>query len=562
MKLINRHALFLAVLALPASVSLAQYRIDNGFARDANNRVGSGGFNTDRSQQFNGRINGLAGNYIVTGNVTQGKSFRGSIGYTDPSAFRGSLGSASFDNFMRDSVGVAQMRGTANPSGNYATLQPYFGAGATVKAPDGMARDPSTGAFYLQPARVTTTAGDGRIDFGGASRPELAQGAISAQRVTGGAGLTTSPFASLSQREQLSNLTQVSDFTQLARPTRTNIQRVGEANDELKSGPRVPELELPGESGSIGLEKPDQTKQSLPESIGATGQGSVYRNLRAMDNNTQYAELRKRLEIQKSLPKLPGSEAVESLNQMNADILEARAKAKEEQGGAAPGDAAPRVIPDRGEKQEARPESISPTLPGPTPNLVDDNLNLPRPTETEAKTLPGLSLEITSLASGVKDKDLGKVLAEAEAAMKAGKFSTAIEAYDRAEELASDDPLVFMGRSIAELGGGYYRSAEIHLRQAYQADRALLLAKFDLRSMLTDERLNSLQNDLAQIARKNDKDSGPLLLLAFIYYNSGFPERSERALEMVQERAGGNDPSAKILKDSWFPAAEAPAQSK
>jgi tetratricopeptide (TPR) repeat protein len=562
MKKTTRYALLLASTLVPAMASLAhaQYRIDNGTARDANNRVGSGGFNS--GTQLNGRINGLAGNYIVTGNVTGGRAFRGSLGYTDPTSFRGSLGSASFDSYVRDSIGASQMRGTSGAGPNFATIQPqpFFGQ-SSVAPPTGFARDPDTGTYYLPRAAPGVTAGDGRIDYGGATRSDVQQGLLSSQRIMGGPGLSSTPVGELDQRSELSNLTRMSDFTAIARPfdkdlniTNSTSSTASDTND-VAGSPTAPINERIGPA----TDEPATATEGSPS---LTGQGTVFKNLRALDNNSQYAELRKRLDDQASRPKLPGAAGTESINQVNADILAAREKEKEQatEDKKANETKLPAETQDREGGLPVPKEE--PEAPGKLPPAPVDNLNLPRPAAGPTVVPPSAPLEISSLATGVKDKDLSKVLGDAEAAMKQGKFSTAIDAYERAEEMASDDPLVFMGRSIAELGGGYYRSAEVHFRQAFAADRALLLAKFDLRSMLTDERLNTLQSDLAQIAKKNDKDAGPLLLLAFIYYNTGFPERSERALEMVQERAGGNDADAKLLKEAWFPAAAPVEQNK
>lgn len=548
MKKTTRHALLLAALLVPASFALGQYRIDNGQARDANNRIGSGGFNA--ATQLNGRINGLAGNYIVTGNVTGGRAFRGSLGYTDSTSFRGSLGSAQFDSFVRDSIGVSQMRGFSGAGPNVATLgsQPFFGQ-SSVAPPSGFARDPNTGAFYLQPNRPGVINGDGRLDYGGATRSDIQQGVLSSQRVIGGPGLTQTPFASLNQREQL---TRMSDFTAIARPPIDDVNlTTGSTETEGLRGSGLPQTDpqQQGQPAQTGVDQQGDTEASPS----LTGQGTVYRNLRALDNNSQYAELRKRFD-EKQQPRLPGSEAVDSLNKVNADLLAQRRKAEE----AAKAGKADDTSRDRRDATQADGTGTGGAATVDEQNKIppppEDRLNLPRPANEPAVAPPSAPLEISSLAAGVKDAQLSKVLGEAEAAMKQGKFSTAIDAFDRAEEMAADDPLVFMGRSIAELGGGYYRAAEVHFRQAFEADPALLLAKFDLRGMLTDQRLEALQSDLAQIARKNTKDPGSLLLLAFIYYNTGFPERSERALEMVQERAGGKDTSAQMLKDAWFPA--------
>ena len=56
----------------------------DGHANDANNRVGSNGYNSGSGQHVT-----VTGNQIVTGNVTGGRAFRGPVPYTDPSGFMG-----------------------------------------------------------------------------------------------------------------------------------------------------------------------------------------------------------------------------------------------------------------------------------------------------------------------------------------------------------------------------------------------------------------------------------------------------------------------------------------
>src|SRR6266478_4765403 len=81
-------AVMLAVAAW-THPALAQFPVQgqDGHANDANNRVGSGGYN-------NGVPRGPAvtGNQIVTRNVTAGREFRDRVGYTDPYSFTGPIG--------------------------------------------------------------------------------------------------------------------------------------------------------------------------------------------------------------------------------------------------------------------------------------------------------------------------------------------------------------------------------------------------------------------------------------------------------------------------------------
>ena len=83
----------------------AQQRVENGRANDANNRIGSGGYNDPRPNMRRT----VTGNQIVTGNVTGGKEFRGPVGYVDEHEFRGPTASGDVsDPFIRGSAGVPE----------------------------------------------------------------------------------------------------------------------------------------------------------------------------------------------------------------------------------------------------------------------------------------------------------------------------------------------------------------------------------------------------------------------------------------------------------------------
>lgn len=86
--------------------------LGGGNALDANPQVGSGGVNT-LSRDWQAEI--AFRNAIVTGNVGGGREFRGSVGYTGASDFRGSLGSDLIYNFQRETfysgLATRQIRG-------------------------------------------------------------------------------------------------------------------------------------------------------------------------------------------------------------------------------------------------------------------------------------------------------------------------------------------------------------------------------------------------------------------------------------------------------------------
>jgi tetratricopeptide (TPR) repeat protein len=266
-------------------------------------------------------------------------------------------------------------------------------------------------------------------------------------------------------------------------------------------------------------------------------------------SGSQYGQLRERYaEQQRS--RLPNADAIEQSRRYNEQILKTRAAAA----GAKAADENKTGDTKTGETKPgaAKPDGTAPTGVRP---VDDDGLKMPRPTgapQPAAKpAAPQVPLEIKSLTTGVQDANLKKTLGEAEQFMKAGKFTSAIDAFDRAEAMATADPLVFVGRGVAELGGGYYRNAERHFRQAFASDKSLLLARFDLNEMLSKDRLNYLLDDLGRVANANKNDPGPLVLLAFVYYNVNLPDRASRALDLADQRAGGKDGLAQLFRENW-----------
>jgi tetratricopeptide (TPR) repeat protein len=173
--------------------------------------------------------------------------------------------------------------------------------------------------------------------------------------------------------------------------------------------------------------------------------------------------------------------------------------------------------------------------------------------------LPGREppMQVTSFAAGVQARGLADVLAEAEDLMRQGKFYTALDQYDLAEQVAPNNPLVNLGRAVAELGASYYARADQHLRDAFTRDPALLMAQYDIRGFLGEERLEYLIKDLRAISNAEPREPRSVFLLAFIDYNTGNPRRAAAYLDMAERRAGGSDAFFSMLRKHWdLPAGE------
>ncbi|HLL90979.1 MAG TPA: hypothetical protein VK324_16885, partial [Tepidisphaeraceae bacterium] len=134
--------LIAATVAVAPAVAAAQYRVGNdGRALDANNRVGSGGYNTG------GRTGpAVTPNDIVYGNVTAGKEFRGPVGSTDAGAFRGSTAGRVSDDFIRESAGVP-LPGQPNANTNAQVARPFYGQGRAAPPPAGTVQQGFSGAY-------------------------------------------------------------------------------------------------------------------------------------------------------------------------------------------------------------------------------------------------------------------------------------------------------------------------------------------------------------------------------------------------------------------------------
>ena len=144
--------------------------------------------------------------------------------------------------------------------------------------------------------------------------------------------------------------------------------------------------------------------------------------------------------------------------------------------------------------------------------------------------------------------------------MKEGKFASAIEKIDEARQMAPEDPLTLIGRANAELGASLYRRCDADLHQAFGANPALLMAQYDLKGTIGEDRLQYVVTELKQTASDDPSNPTPLLLLAYVSYNTGNESKAARYLDGAAQRAGGRDELIDALRSHWsFPASDNPA---
>ena len=118
------------VVLLAAATAWGQYATGgNGRLLDANRRIGSGGVN-ERVSPVDTRLN--TGNLMMTGNVTGGRSFKGTVGYSSPYEIQVATGTGTLDTFRRDSVGSRHLgTGIVQPGffvGGAASVERSYGS--------------------------------------------------------------------------------------------------------------------------------------------------------------------------------------------------------------------------------------------------------------------------------------------------------------------------------------------------------------------------------------------------------------------------------------------------
>ncbi len=544
-----------AAMALP-TVVLAQGQIDTSRGNEANNRIGSGGRNSGPGGVAQTPILSN-GNRVVTGNVSLGREFHGTVGYTDPFAFRGPTAGSGMDNFSKNSNGVP-MAHAPEPVPNRATS--YYGASQTVQAPPGtfLAQDrnagfvaPPAGAFRApQDVRVgellnrpfNAVPMPGELNMVGSLNPQAAAtqqrpGILSASPLYAVRELNPSDPAdrvfldNIMSRQNAANTgnadprevrrmqeelnkalgEEVPGATDVTRTQGSLMQKpLGAGTLETPASPAVNNAALTGDVKNPALNAADMS----------TGGGIRFGTVgAARKTSTQYTELSKRLEqFYADRPKTDADYARE----FNAE--QQRLK-----------DAAKTAKPKNPAVADVNPTPVAPPA---TPDLTKPKVKKPAP------------MKVSSLAQGVAGEGLGNVLKKAETLMKEGKYSSALEQYDQAEAVTPNNPMVWLGRANAELGAGFFARAEEHLRQALSTDKALLMGQYDLTGMLGEERLTKVVAELKDIANKENKP-GPLFMLAYVAYNTGHERQALGYLDLAEKRGGDQAGFYKMLRDHW-----------
>jgi tetratricopeptide (TPR) repeat protein len=540
--------------------AVAQYRVGNdGHALDANNRIGSNGYNS--SSGADARINET--NDIVLGNVTGLAGFKGSTPDANFFGFNGLLSAQPSWTLQQESGNMPPYAApTYNQSVPFYTYQtaafqpPGFQQEGSVyqpaPPPQHVANDYRLGNTLDQPVTTLPKIGDttepGPVDPTASLTPTY----LNASPIYGVRQLAVGPDGNISSYYYGDNLNKsVITDTLSSGLTAADVARMRDQLLQNKAAwqtPNQPPLKTsplgnpnpaaPGNTQAINPVNVAQAAQVQPgvmtPSVGSdlTGQGQqdyLTPLPTPAQQSPQYAKLQALLAQYQAIHPQTAEQANDIFY---AELRAQRAYEESLNGGSSSGG-----LP-------AQSSGASPVNPNPTPTA--------NPTASgPAAHGPALApVQINSIGKSIQAEGLSQLLQQGEALARKQQFKDAIARFLEARQVAPNNQLILIDLANADLGAGFYEDANNLLREAFTDDPALLMGRYDLKSTLSDQRMQEVISDLKRIASAGNSPL-PVVLLAYVSYNSGDTAKALQYLDLAQTRAGGNDAVIRSLHQHW-----------
>jgi hypothetical protein len=495
--------------AVDRSVNLGVQQ--TGRLLDVNPQVGGSGQNYYRPMSPL-----MVGNLSAAGLAGRGQSLRSYSPILDPTAFRGSLGSASLYGFRRDSVGVL-----SSSLGTGSLAQPYFDPSTTVPTAgllqglSGFA--PGRGGAGAKPLDLRLST---RMDLGGGGMPPPEPGFLSPQ---GAPGPVPQPWVEAASRATMSSI-----FGPGAPP------RLPLASERPPWGRTTPEMGAPGDA-TVGGERINERIGGLP--------GGMAQPFGGLLRNDLYPHVG---------PVSPSGAAVTTVQ---------------------PG----LILPER---EPVRPKATTPrildasVMPGydvftdmqlALTLLSDPNASWYREMSTAVREQPELAQQVNKQAlensqafvqkmlhtplktlTGPGPSAVNDQLLKAESLMDIGHYAEAADRYEAAHQMTPTNPLPLIGKGHALLAAGNYRSEALAALEGLTiADRTpglagVLFRRLDLTSLMGGGEIVDIRR--ADIMQQLEQRETPELrfLLGYLEYHAGDREHGLENLKRAAEnpRAG------------------------
>lgn len=565
------HILPAAALALFAMPALAQE--GGGHALDANPGVGTGGQNTADP----GNPYGIEGNDIVTGNVADGKAFRGDVGYRSSRDFGADLPSNDLYRFRADSLGSAvgtQVRSGAMSGYNVTVLRSFgdttggAGRGSYVSF-DGSSNIyqssavPTGGNYLTHPAAnlMSTRSILGSYRDGNQVRQLEASPFLGIRQVRYETpawpvpGQTTSAATPMVD-ESVLDLSRFGSTLQVNRQTTLdNKAMVAPQGYDFKSwrqpGNALGQTLITGQAPAAPIDRstgsgnplkqlnqlvddPDYDPQAEANQDSAYSQ--IVAQIRAARTGVaEYYDFDKDQDAYK-MPTLNDDTTAEEVAKARADRL-----ARLQSLGLIPKDYSQ---PNQPKPQDHR-----------TPAEIEASMSETDRVMAEAqKILMDLDVDLAPVQTmaGKRDSQVNALYGEAEKLMAAGRYFDAEAKYRQILVLSDDQPLAEVGMANAMIGAGMIRSAAAQLHDTFARHPELITVRYDPKLLPAVERLG----DIDKLLRKSMQDSGEsaarsAIVMAYLGYQFRNPNMMEYGLLIGQTRQP-KDPLWEVLRKVWL----------
>lgn len=541
----SRHVAFALALALSAAVGWGQVRqVYNGEVLDANPQIGSGGSN----RPVPGFVP-VSGNDIITGNVTGLKYFHGSVPYRSPYEFRGSLGSASLNDYARQSAIGGTFQGT------------YTGQTQTYYLPS---RTVSSQAGQLTPAPLaggSTSGFDSALVGAAAVNPTSSlrsQAAVSAALVAAPLGADVPPprlFETLSTTTPL-GLTLTNEASPLF-----GLQRLQSVPPQGidRTGATPPGLDNP-QSPNAPQDVGSQSRLDVqPRGV----DGGAPRDGGALAANRGGSAVDARIDARVTGPAVPAAPEIAAPQQgtptrVNDTYAALLNNLRQRNGGQIEraGGGAVEIDPGTGRlRPMGEVQTTDPTLPNWRPRSVVEAQE--RALKDDLRVLQaGRDMQPLKSFAGKEGSRTNALLAQAEKELNAGEYIDAAKTYQRVISLEPENALAVVGRAHAQLAAGMYESAAYDLKFLWDRKPALMAVRYDLNSFIPEKRLKFLIEDLEGLAAKSTPNNAAFLL-AYVYYQTGQKDELQQTLNAWSKRQDKAEWPA-LMKKAWIEQA-APA---
>ena len=537
-------------------------QLGSGNALDANTQVGSG-----RSNTTSAPVDYRARNLVVTGNVAGGRGFRGSVGYTADTDFRGSTGSDDIFSFQADSAYSSVVFNSSSLSRDRFLVAQGLGAfeyrrDSTPSDAPAQRSAPDQTDSRMRLDRANTAMSLGRMNWDVGEDRTVATGTS-----RGGEPIRyiVSPLRGL-QTERLDDPLVKSGL---------GLYEQARARQEIALGLAKPEDFLP-RSQAVDRGMVDAQVKTADTGASARQQSQAFAPgyleiLKSVDtaaekktgDKTATTDRVKRDLAERTKPvekREPGKIDLDKLNaEKEKDAKDKAAKqqsAKERDSATtnAPGTEAP-IDP-------AKPEAGAGQQRGNNDPLLKVTDAEP---EREAKREKerGKLLTVDEMADILRHgktistlspddkRRVDELTRLGESSLKSGEYFTAERRFSQAQDFRTGNPLIEVGMAHAQLGGGMYLSSALTLRNLFKAHPELIDTRYDRALLPGGERLNAaIKLVRERIALGEDRPNYGFLL-AYMGHQLGDKQLTEEGLAQVKG-SDALDTSGALLRGIWL----------